>query len=78
MNQHPATTLPCAFDPITNGSQLRLECIDPVVAYALDVENLDPPRSFFDEEGALVTWTRASDEVWAWRLGLGSGWRGGW
>ena len=44
-----------AFDPFTYRCELGLERVDAVVAYAFDIQHLDPALAFFDVQGSLQT-----------------------
>jgi hypothetical protein len=63
MHKHLSTLTPRLLNPITNRLKLRLERINPVVANALDIQNLDPAFALFYPERALSAWAFTSDEL---------------
>ena len=54
MHEDLPTLLARLVDPLADRLELRLERVDPVVADALDVEDLDPPLAFLDPKRALA------------------------
>lgn len=80
VHQHSTTSKTRFLDPGADRVELRLECVDAIVADALDVEDFDSAFAFFDPEGALISRTLprgvcGGSGICGVSL-CGSGWRG--
>ena len=54
MHKHLPTLLPSLLNPLTDRLQLWFERIDPIITYALDIQDLDPPLALFYPERTLA------------------------
>ena len=63
MHEDLPTLLARLVDPLADRLELRLERVDPVVADALDVEDLDPPLAFLDPKRALAPGSLPGNKV---------------